>query len=580
MSDPTVTPSPSIRATVITPWWDHGELLQLWENNVQQLRDARIIFIDNGSQPPARDALQAFCKRNNITLIRNETNRGFSAANNQGAAAADSEYLLFLNNDVQIKSPPVQYLIERAGRGLAGPGPLIQELYETYLEGWCLCIPRQALSDLGGWTEDYTLGYWDDVDLCHRAQSAGLPLTPVPEVANLIHHLGNTTGRDGRIDQIALHVKNRGIFARKHYSTKPKIVIDAVFFQMYQTGIARVWRQLLETWAADGFARHIVLLDRGRTAPQIPGVRSRAMDLYDYNRTDHDRRTLQFICDEEDADVFISTYYTTPLTTPSVFMAHDMIPEIFGWDLRHPMWREKHHGIRHASAFVCVSDATRRDLLKFFPDLPADRVRVTPLAAAPCFHPRPQEQIDYVRSGVGITKPYFLTVGARGGYKNTILTFRALAQFPQLDQFDLLCAGHITLEPEFQQLVGDKDVKAFALSDDELAAAYSGAVALLHPSTYEGFGLPVLEAMACGCPVITTQNGSLAQVAGDAALFVRDDDVQGMVQALREVQQPDVRQRLITAGHEQAKKFSWQQTADAIRNVLQQVPQVARTSRP
>jgi glycosyltransferase involved in cell wall biosynthesis len=261
-------------------------------------------------------------------------------------------------------------------------------------------------------------------------------------------------------------------------------------------------------------------------------------------------------------------------------MAHDMIPEIFGWDLRHPMWREKHHGIRHASAFVCVSDATRRDLLKFFPDLPADRVRVTPLAAAPCFHPRPQEQIDYVRSGVGITKPYFLTVGARGGYKNTILTFRALAQFPQLDQFDLLCAGHITLEPEFQQLVGDKDVKAFALSDDELAAAYSGAVALLHPSTYEGFGLPVLEAMACGCPVITTQNGSLAQVAGDAALFVRDDDVQGMVQALREVQQPDVRQRLITAGHEQAKKFSWQQTADAIRNVLQQVPQVARTSRP
>jgi GT2 family glycosyltransferase len=564
----------TVRATVITPWWDHGELLQLWEGNLQQLEGAKVIFIDNGSEPPTRDALKDFCARKGVRLIRNESNRGFSAANNQGAAVAETEYLLFLNNDIQIKSPPVQLLCERAAAGLAGPGPLVQELYETYLEGWCLCILRKALLDLGGWTEDYTLGYWDDVDLCFRARKARLPLTPVPEIPKLIRHMGNTTGRDGRIDQIALHIKNRGIFAKKHYATRPKIVIDGVFFQMYQTGIARVWKTLLETWAGDGFAGHLVLLDRGGTSPQVAGMRRRGMEVYDYSRTERDRQVLQAICDEESADVFISTYYTTPLSTPSVFMAHDMIPEIFGWDLRHPMWREKHLGIAHAAAFVCVSQATARDLMRFFPAISAEKVHVTPLAAAEVFRPRSADEIEFVRNGTGITRPYFLTVGARGGYKNTILTFRALAGLAELDQFDLLCAGHITLEPEYQALIPGKDVKAFNLSDDELAAAYSGAVALLHPSSYEGFGLPVLEAMASGCPVITTKNGSLAEVAGDAAIFVGEDDVAGLVAAMREVQKPLVREKMIAAGLAQAGKFSWKRTADAIKGVLMEVARV------
>ena len=83
------------RATVITPWWEHGELLQMWEGNLRHLGDADVIFIDNGSAPPARDALREFCRRHGITLIRNETNRGFSAANNQGAAAARTDHRSF-----------------------------------------------------------------------------------------------------------------------------------------------------------------------------------------------------------------------------------------------------------------------------------------------------------------------------------------------------------------------------------------------------------------------------------------------------------------------------------------------------
>lgn len=349
------------------------------------------------------------------------------------------------------------------------------------------------------------------------------------------------------------------------------IVIDGVFFQMYKTGIARVWQQLLEQWSNEEFGQRLLVLDRVKTAPRARKIRYRDIQAFDYGEADADRRLLQSICDEESADVFISTYYTTPLSTPSVFMAHDMIPEIFGWDLRHPMWREKHLGIAHASAFVCVSEATRRDLLRLVPGISAEKVHVTPLAAAGLFRPRSAEEIEFVRNGTGLSKPYFLTVGARGGYKNTMLTFRALAQYPRLAEFDIFCAGHVTLEPEYQALLPQKEVKAFNLSDDELAAAYSGAVALLHPSTYEGFGLPVLEAMACGCPVITTKNGSLAEVAGEAAIFVGDDDVAGMAAALDEVQKPEVRARMIAAGFEQARKFSWQKTADGVKAVLLEV---------
>ncbi|MGB3192154.1 MAG: class I SAM-dependent methyltransferase, partial [Limnoraphis sp.] len=144
----------------------------------------------------------------------------------------------------------------------------------------------------------------------------------------------------------------------------PTILVDGVFFQMYKTGIARVWRSLLEEWAKNEFSPHIVVLDRVGTAPKIPGIFYRTIPAYDYNQTEADRELLQQICDEEGADLFISTYYTTPISTPSVFMAYDMIPEVLGADFNEPMWREKHHAIRHASGYISISENTASDLVK------------------------------------------------------------------------------------------------------------------------------------------------------------------------------------------------------------------------
>ncbi|MEQ9353941.1 glycosyltransferase [Coleofasciculus chthonoplastes] len=555
--------------SVVVPWWDHSELLELWENNFEHLQNTEVIFIDNGSTPAAKSAINEFCNKHNVILIRNEDNQGFSAANNQGLDIAKSEYVLFLNNDVEILDLPIKYLCDCACDGIAGPGFVQNEIRENYLEGWALCARKSVMQALGGWCEDYGPGYWDDVDLSHRAKIAGYPLTPIPDIDQFFRHKTNVTGRDGRLDQLALHSRNRGIFLKKYYQSLPKVIIDGVFFQLFKTGIARVWFSLLEEWSDKEFAKYIVILDRSGTAPQIPGIRYRSVPLYDYSSTDADRTMLQQICDEEDADLFISTYYTTPLSTPSVFMAYDMIPEVLGWDMNNPMWQEKHRAIQQASAFLAISENTARDLVRFFPEISPELVRVAPCGVKSSFYPANLEEVNSFRTKYGISKPYFILVGTGGGYKNTILFFQAFAQLYSKQGFDIVCTGSGSLlSPELRAYSSGSVVHMLQLSDQELRAAYSGAVSLVYPSKYEGFGLPILEAMACGCPVITCANASIPEVAGEAALYVNDTDSNELTNALCDVQKPDVRNSLIAAGLAQAKKFSWSKMAEIVSAAL------------
>ena len=101
------------------------------------------------------------------------------------------------------------------------------------------------------------------------------------------------------------------------------------------------------------------------------------------------------------------------------------------------------------------------------------------------------------------------------------------------------------------------------VSDDELSLAYSGAIALIFPSSYEGFGLPILEAMACGCPVVTTKEASLPEVAGGGAIFMREPrDMDGLSCILKNLAgNPALRERFAEKGLAQAKGFSWEYTA-------------------
>ncbi|MBE9175537.1 glycosyltransferase [Synechocystis salina LEGE 06155] len=347
-----------------------------------------------------------------------------------------------------------------------------------------------------------------------------------------------------------------------------KIVIDGIFFQIADTGIARVWRTLLEKWCDSGFIENIILIDRGYTAPSLPGLRYYHLPLFDYEEEALFSGKLQDICDQFNADLFISTYYTTPLYTPSVLMIHDMIPEVIGLDLNEFWWREKRYAIVYASHYIAVSNNTAKDLLELCPEVEASQVSVIHNGVDSIFSPASATEIATIKHRFAINSPYVLLVGSRlslNRYKNASILFQAFQMNKNLQRLTLVCGGgEMTLEPELAALADDINVCLVQPTDWELRCLYSGAIALVYPSLYEGFGLPILEAMACGCPVITCHNSSLPEVGGDAVIYVSGQDVVEMVAALEKVQDPTIRNELIPRGKEQAKKFSWQTTATKI----------------
>jgi len=350
----------------------------------------------------------------------------------------------------------------------------------------------------------------------------------------------------------------------------PRFLLDGVFFQLFNTGIYRLWNSLLEEWVKNGFAKQIVVIDRNGTAPKIPGIWYRTVPLYNYGNTEADREMLQQVCDEESADVFISTYYTTPISTPSVFMAYDMVPEVMEWDMNLPVWKDKHHAIRYASSYLAISENTANDLVTFFPEISRESIEVAHCGFESIFSQATSQEINEFKNKYGIAKPYFLLVGLRDGYKNVMLFFQAFSQLKNQDNFVIVCVGgEDKLEEDSATYVSETNVHLLPHIDDaELRVAYSGATALVYPSKYEGFGLPIVEAMACGCPIITCPNASIPEVAGEAALYVKDDDVKAMTIALRDIQNPDVRESLIAAGFEQGTKFSWSRMAKKVSSVL------------
>lgn len=271
------------------------------------------------------------------------------------------------------------------------------------------------------------------------------------------------------------------------------------------------------------FYRWLAYLDKFVFFPPVLWLRARRMDLV-------------HVCDHSN-----SFYLGWTGRTPNLITAHDALAirsalghfpqnptrwsgvRFQGWILR---------GLAGARNMVCVSQKTRRDFEALLPG--STKITVIPNPLSPNFSPAQPEDVAAMRDSCGLAAEdeYLLHVGKAGWYKNRPGVFRIvteLRKFPRFSQMKLVLAGESTPR-ELKQISGV--IQWPTPSDKQLRALYSGAFSLLFPSLEEGFGWPILEAQACGCPVITSARSPMKEVAGDAAILI---DPENAIDAAREI---------------------------------------------
>ncbi len=283
-------------------------------------------------------------------------------------------------------------------------------------------------------------------------------------------------------------------------------------------------------------------------------------------------------------DVFLSTIYVTPVVrrTAVVMIAYDVIPlrfpQFYGDD--QPLLTARlRRGIERAAAVIAISECTKRDFVQLLGADPAKMHVVYPGVDARFGPAVDRDQVALIRKRYGLTKPYLLYVGSLGPHKNVgtlVRVFRRLKTAERIPHQLVLCGraqwgAEVVKASEDLIRTGDCVVLDFVPAAD-VPHLYHGAEAFVFLSLYEGFGLPPLEAMACGVPVVASNAGSLPEVVGDAALLVAPTDEAAVARALSTVlRDADLRRVMRDRGFKQAAKFSWPAAARRTLDILTEV---------
>jgi glycosyltransferase involved in cell wall biosynthesis len=277
----------------------------------------------------------------------------------------------------------------------------------------------------------------------------------------------------------------------------------------------------------------------------------------------------------EEIDLLHMTYVAPPISPcPAVVTVHDisyrLYPQYFPARVRWMLSLLVPFSMRRAEKVITVSHSARRDILTHY-DVPASKVVVTYEAAAPHFRPvENREAFSPVKARYGIEADFVLSVGNLQPRKNIRRLIEAYARIPAglRNRYKLVIVGQALWQhSDIYHAVAERGLLAHVIftgyvPEPDLVLLYNAASLFAYPSLYEGFGLPVLEAMACGTPVVTSCVSSLPEIAGDAALLVDPGDVDAIAEAMATVlSEPELAQCLSAAGLQRASSFSWERMA-------------------
>ncbi|MDR3580291.1 MAG: glycosyltransferase family 1 protein [Oryzomonas sp.] len=222
---------------------------------------------------------------------------------------------------------------------------------------------------------------------------------------------------------------------------------------------------------------------------------------------------------------------------------------------------QKKHAIQKADGIISISNSTKKDLLDSFPDTSVNKIKTIYLSASEDYRRiGATEAISSEFDGL-LGKNVILFVGDRSGYKNFDI---AVETARRVKDSTLVAVGGKPFTSDEQARVDaamEGRFRHFAkLDNDRLNQLYNLALCLLYPSSYEGFGIPVLEAMQAGCPVVATNCSSLPEVCGDAGLMVTEISPKSFAEKIGQLANPTFRDEVVQRGLQQSAKFSWDHT--------------------
>lgn len=353
------------------------------------------------------------------------------------------------------------------------------------------------------------------------------------------------------------------------------IYLDNIVFSLQKTGgISAVWYEHLKRLLGDGARRErLNMLEydnaRDNMFRNLLHIDSSAVETRSATLLRLKRYLNPSVSQTAEPMLFHSSYYRTcgNRRAANVTTVHDFTYEYYSAGLTKKVhcW-QKHRAIRNSDLIICISQNTKRDLLKFLPDVSEDKIRVVYNGVGEAYFPLKDNGSPLNdNSGNEVQLPFsagsfVLFVGARRGYKNFELAVDGIAD----TSLNMVVVGS-PLSDEEQALLTNKLGSARykyvgRICNAELNLLYNKAFCLLYPSSYEGFGIPVIEAQRAGCPAIAADSSAISEVAGDKTLLISELTADAIREKINILNNPQTREELVGLGLENARRFSWDNT--------------------
>lgn len=371
-----------------------------------------------------------------------------------------------------------------------------------------------------------------------------------------------------------------------------KIGINARYLQNRQTGIENyLLNLLLNLIRIDRQNEYLLFLGSHRP---VPPVVSNLGFKFDIPAMPTDSQLFKLLwahfylsrsLTKNRVDVFHEPSFIAPFAKkcPTVITIYDLaflhVPDCYTWRTKLYLEGLLAKSIRKADAIITISESSKKDILEKFPAA-AGKIKVVYGAVGDNFQPLHDDQmLERVKAKYGIRKDFILNVSLITPRKNLnrlIRAFKSLRENKKTDcQLVIVGAKGWLYEDIFREVsrLGLEGEVVFCnyVAHDELLCLYTSALLFAYPSLYEGFGLPILEAMACDCPVVSADVSSMPEVCGQAALLVDPYDTEGLAAAmLKLISDLALRGQLIELGREQIKKFLWKKSAEQTLEVYKQ----------